>query len=417
MTRTPRVIPTNDSTQQRKGAHTVRRRLGIVIFAGVFFVAQTASRAQDASRPLSAPTRPASVSPGAQLSKPTPPSPNRAPIVRKPAPGAAVARTAQSTTVANTPASKTITSSVKLDGLEYIELPAFAKTLGCTVSWKKTAEQLVIGKGALRIEVTGDSREFYVNGARVFAGSAVRIRNRSLWISRIDADKLFAPIIDPALGRGSVVPLKIIAIDAGHGGIDKGMINERLKAYEKTLNLDTAKRLKTILEKRGYKVVMTRTGDKKIDLGNRPEIAARAGADLFVSIHYNSVEAGAQAVSGAEVYRFTPRFQIPLRRAKSIPEDALENPGDAHAFWSSVAALKIHQALLANLKVSDRGLKHDNLAVLRLAKSPAVLVEAGFLSNDMEARKITTPAYRQQIAEAIADGINAYAAAVAAASR
>jgi N-acetylmuramoyl-L-alanine amidase len=310
-----------------------------------------------------------------------------------------------------------ITQSVKMHGTEYIELAGFAKNLGCAVSWIKPAEILVISKGPLRIEVTGDSREFSVNRARVFAGSAIRSYKRSLWISRIDADKLFAPIIDPVLGRGSVVPLKIIAIDAGHGGIDKGMINERLKAYEKIYTLDTAKRLRTILEKQGYKVVMTRTGDKKVDLASRPQIAASAGADLFVSIHYNSVESGAQAVSGAEVYRFTPRFQIPLRRAAAIPEDSLENPGDAHAFWSSVAALKIHQALLGNLKVSDRGFKHDTLAVLRLAKSPAVLVEAGFLSNDAEARKIATPAYRQRIAEAIADGINAYAAAVASATK
>ncbi len=382
-------------------------RIALLACLCLFFAAQITARGQDASRPLSPPTRPPTsrpTQPGAAASSASAPTAPRAIQPRQtkaPAPAA--------------PSSGA--SSVKLGGLDYIKLVDFAKKLGCSARWKKAGERLTVTKGPQRIEFTGDSRDFYVNGIRVFAGSAIRIHRGSLWISRIDADNILAPIVDPSLGRAAVVPLKVIAIDAGHGGIDKGKINERLKVYEKTFTLDTALRLKALLEKRGYKVVMTRLIDKKVELADRPEIAANAGADLFVSIHFNSVEAGAQSVSGAEVYRFTPRYQPPVSRSEANAEDKLANPGDANAFWSAVAAYNIHRALLADLKVPDRGFKHHKFAVLRLAKCPAVLIEAGFLSNDAEARKIATPEYRQKIAEAIADGIGAYAAAVAAAQK
>ncbi|MDF9833586.1 N-acetylmuramoyl-L-alanine amidase [Ereboglobus sp. PH5-5] len=389
----------------------VSRMLRGLLACALFAAAHIAADAQDASRPLSSPTRPGAASSqhsNIPLSKPTAPS----------ASGASGAKA--SSKPANTGAKKKSSASrtvVSLGGLNHIDLVPFAKTMGYSATWQNDGKQLTLKKGGTRIEITGESREFLLNGTRVFAGSAFRIYRRSLWVSRIDADTLLAPIMDPRRGRSTVIPLKVIAIDAGHGGIDKGKINERLKIYEKDMVLDTAKRLKTLLEKRGYKVVMTRTSDKKVELGDRPEIAAKAGADLFISIHYNSVASRPQSVSGAEVYRFTPRHQVPMRREKSQPSDALWNPGDAHGFWSSVAGIKIQQALLSSLKVSDRGFKHDKLAVLRLAKCPAVLVEAGFLSHNAEARKIATPAYRQQIAEAIAKGVDAYAAAVAAARK
>lgn len=373
-------------------------------------------RAQDATRPLSAPTRPSAKRP-TQPGGTAKPAPSSAPTAHRTTQPARSKPPASAATSAATASPSAGAPVITLDGFNYINLAHFVKKLGCSWAWKKTGEQLAVTKGSQRIEFTGEARDFYVNGMRVFAGSPIRIHKGALWISRIDADNVLAPVVDPALGRASVVPLKVIAIDAGHGGIDKGKINERLKVYEKTLALDTAQRLKALLEKRGYKVVMTRVSDKKIELADRPEIAARAGADLFLSIHYNSVEAGAQSVSGAESYRFTPRYQAPISRSKTTAEDGLENPADANGFWSSVAAYNIHRSLLAGLKVTDRGFKHHKFAVLRLAKCPAVLVEAGFLSNDVEASKIATAGYRQKIAEAIADGIAGYATAVAAAQK
>ena len=93
------------------------------------------------------------------------------------------------------------------------------------------------------------------------------------------------------------------------------------------------------------------------------------------------------------------------------------NPGNGNDPWNSLLAYSIQRRLLTEMKLDDRGFKHDRLAVLRLVSCPAVLVEGGFLSNTAEARKIATATYRQQLAEAIANGVVAYATQLEALTR
>ena len=268
----------------------------------------------------------------------------------------------------------------------------------------------------MKLDFTSERVEFFANGVRVYAGAPIRAYQNSLWMSHIDIDALLTPIAAPAALRRPVPALRVIAIDAGHGGIDPGTFNPRLKISEKTYTLDIANRLKILLEQKGYRVVLTRTLDKNVELGDRPAIAAKFKADLLVSIHFNALEDynDAQRISGVEVFRFTPRNQMPLRQPKALPKDKLANPADDNAHWSSMAAFQVQRALLDNLKAPDRGLKHDRHAVLRLAPMPAILVEPGFLTNDAEARKIMLPVHRQKIAESIAAGIQAYADTLAA---
>lgn len=178
-------------------------------------------------------------------------------------------------------------------------------------------------------------------------------------------------------------------------------------------------RLKPLLEAQGFQVALTRGDDRQLartkaeDLQARAALTARTNADLFISVHYNSVESGADRVSGVEVYTLAPQFQY----SHSDPERAdstvgIANLGNRHDHWNSLLGYEVHRELLRELKASDRGLKRGRLAVLRLASCPAVLVEAGFLSNDFEAEKIATPAYRQQVAVAIAEAVRKYAAAL-----
>ena len=84
-------------------------------------------------------------------------------------------------------------------------------------------------------------------------------------------------------------------------------------------------------------------------------------------------------------------------------------PGNDFDAWNALLAHSIHRELLSGLKTLDRGKKIGHLGVLRGLKCPGVLVESGFLSNDEEAARIATPAYRQEIAVALAAGINGYA--------
>ncbi len=298
----------------------------------------------------------------------------------------------------------------QLGGIAYLDAIEFAKKLGLKATWLKKNERLALTDKDTRIELETDSREISVNGVRVFMGEGARLQNGRLRISKIDADRLLAPLIKPGAGVSRIPPLRVIALDAGHGGRDPGKENRSLKVNEKTFTLDVAQRLEKLIEAQGYKVVQTRTKDVYVELGERAEIATRAGADLFISIHFNSVGGDTQRVSGTETYTMTPQFQRSTIDNTRDAGDAIANPGNGNDHWNALAGYHLHRALLNDLKTFDRGLKRGRLAVLRLATCPAVLVEAGYLSNNAEAKKIATAAYRQQIAEALADGVKAYAA-------
>jgi len=307
-------------------------------------------------------------------------------------------------------------AAVRLNGAEYLPAADFGARFGLKALHTADGRKLTLKSNWTTIELEADTRECAINGVRVFLGEAIRDHRGALHVSRIDAEKLITPILLPGSGQTSVPAVRTIVIDPGHGGSDPGMENKALRLQEKTLALDTALRLKQELERQGYKVVLTRRDDrqlarsKKADLQKRGELTLGTKADLFISLHYNSVESGADRVTGVEVYSLTPQYQY----SHSDPERedstaAIANLGNRHDHWNALLAYNIHRELLAGLKASDRGLKRGRLAVLRFASCPAVLVEAGFLSNDAEARKIATPAYRQKIAESVAEGVRVYA--------
>jgi N-acetylmuramoyl-L-alanine amidase len=308
--------------------------------------------------------------------------------------------------------------TVKIDGVSHLDAAALGESFGLRAYWTEPAKRLLLQNAATRLEFEVNQRDVVFDGRHVFMGSPAVYHQRSVWISFIDAEKLLAPLL--RLGLDRPPPVHTIVIDPGHGLPDNGAENKRLGLKERILTLDTAFRLKKVLEARGYKVVLTRSTDqainpdKKMDLRQRDEIAVEVKADLFISIHFNSAGqyvAGENigAVHGVETYRFTPRYQIPISRSVHKPEDDDSNPGNKNDSWNTLLGYCIQHALLGQLAPFDRGLRHNNLAVLRLAPCPAVLVEGGYLTNDAEARKLAIPSYRQQLAEAIADGVQAYA--------
>jgi N-acetylmuramoyl-L-alanine amidase len=156
----------------------------------------------------------------------------------------------------------------------------------------------------------------------------------------------------------------------------------------------------------------TRTEDVYLSLAERAELGRTAEVDLFVSVHFNA--AGKSTVRGVETYRMTPQTQRSTSSDSRDASDQIMQPGNAFDAWNTVLGFSMHRALQQKLKPSDRGLKQARFAVLRLANCPAVLVEAGYLSNVDEARMIATESYRAEIAEALANGITAYVNQVAA---
>ncbi|MEO7415341.1 MAG: N-acetylmuramoyl-L-alanine amidase [Opitutaceae bacterium] len=304
-------------------------------------------------------------------------------------------------------------AAIKVEGMDYFEVEDAVALLGLKPAGRD-GRKFVFEDANSRL-VIGEGRELLVDGLRVFLGNAVVTRRGKLYLSEVDFEACLAPIMAPWLIEPKPRVPRIIVIDAGHGDPDDGMINLRLKMKEKTFTLDVALRVKKLLETMDCKVVLTRKDDRGLspikltDLRLRSQAANRAGADLFVSIHFNADRDA--KTSGSEVYTFTRPFQRSDASAgfgqgdDSDPEAAPINRFDP---WNSLLAHTIQKEVRGELKTSDRGIKTMHAGVLRGLNCPGVLVESVFLTNDTEARLVATPAYRQQIAQAIANGIRNY---------
>jgi len=336
-----------------------------------------------------------------------------APRVAPTRPGAGSSITNPGTAAAGKPV---LLPATRLDGLEYFALRDVTALLGLKSTWVKATRKLTLRDATNRVELTGGSREVSFNGLRIFLGNPILQRRSALYISKTDLERGLAPLLRPALLGPLLARPRVIVLDPGHGGQDNGTENKALGLKEKVLTLDVALRLKKLLEARGYQVVLTRTDDRQLgpdkqtDFLTRWDIANRAKADLFVSIHFNSLAPDTKT-SGTEVYTFTRSGQRSDRSWGLGAKDDSEKPSEVNRFdpWSSLLAQTMQREILDTLKTVDRGQKTMHSIVLRGLKCPAVLVESAFLSNDAEARSVARPAYRQQIAEGLASGIEAYA--------
>lgn len=258
--------------------------------------------------------------------------------------------------------------------------------------------------GERQFEVTLNSREVMINGVKQWLAFAATVQEGKVLISRLDVSKVVEPALRPELVEG-FGPVTTIVLDAGHGGHDKGATSRY--GFEKDFALDVAKRAKALLEKRGYKVAMTRTTDVFIPLHERPKMAANLPESLFVSIHFNSSLSNREA-RGFEIFSMAPRGAPATNDGVFNARDLRAEPGNVKELPSAALAASIYHSLLGQVPMLDRGLKHARFAVLRLATVPAVLVECGFVSNGPESTLIGSPAWREQVAAAIVEGIGEY---------
>jgi N-acetylmuramoyl-L-alanine amidase len=211
-----------------------------------------------------------------------------------------------------------------------------------------------------------------------------------------------------------------IVLDAGHGGWDLGTVG-RQGVVEKDLVLDVAERLGKLLQSRlGSEVVFTRTDDTYLPLEQRADIANQAQADLFVSVHANySTSAEAR---GVETY-FSNLFSAPGSREVEKHDDGsfpklMPVSLSAGALHEKIAeserlAASVQRALYSTLSASspgirNRGIKDKPFVVLTGTTMPAILSEISFVSSPADERNLQNPAYRQEIAEALYQGISRY---------
>lgn len=175
---------------------------------------------------------------------------------------------------------------------------------------------------------------------------------------------------------------RTVILDAGHGGQDSGAISRWTRQQEKDAALDTVRRIRQELGG-SFNVVMLRDRDVFIDLDERVRLANRYPDAILVSMHYNH---GGRNTRGTETFYW---------RVDS---------------YSLAKRIQREMAAVAPDERNNRGLVRRRIRLTRNPQIPCVLLEGGYLSHPSESRLIASPAYRQQLAQAIARGIRGQAA-------
>ncbi len=334
-----------------------------------------------------------------------------------------------------------------LEELRYRSYPSFTRVVietSETVAY--TMEQP--GGREVRVRITrlaGDAQVQEVKDGLVDevrlerAGADVLVRVR---FEGVPSDRKLTTLADPARivldfrrpaepqeqERGTVTPLRLIVLDAGHGGHDSGAVGPR-GLMEKELVLDVTKRLaKLVQDKLGVKVRLTRDGDYFVPLRDRTSRANKERADLFVSIHANAhrqasnegvetyflsseaTDSGARQVAALEnsviqLEAPTPRGGRQHDVIKAILWDLAQSE---YQMESSRLAETVLDAMNKSLRIANRGVKQAGFYVLGGAAMPAVLIEIGFVTNPREERKLKNSRYRDEIARAILAGLVEY---------
>jgi len=244
----------------------------------------------------------------------------------------------------------------------------------------------------------------YWDRLEVRLGFPPQLLGDQIFLHTLDLKKVLEPL---AHGTAVVTPAnRLVVVDPGHGGANTGTRNVVTGRHEKDYTLDWAKRLAPLLEQSGWRVVLTRTNDLPLSLAERVAFAEARHADLFLSLHFNATGDGNQGPTGLETYCLTPSG-MPSSLTRGYADDARQVfPNNAYDVDNLRYAVRLQRALLQVNGHNDRGVRHARfLDVLQGHHHPAVLIEAGYLSNPAEAKRIAEPEYRQKLAEAVAKAL------------
>jgi N-acetylmuramoyl-L-alanine amidase len=247
------------------------------------------------------------------------------------------------------------------------------------------------------IRAQSGTSELTINGVRFFTHFPILHQGEESLISAMDIAKIVEPVLRP-----SRIPkaekIETVILDPGHGGMDQGTAGPW--GTEKDFALDVALRAREDLSRAGFKVAMTRSTDIAVSLEGRIEFANRFPHAVFVSIHFNSGGGG----TGVESYLLAPEG-VPSNASGEQHAPAIDtqpNEGNAHDGLNVALAAAVHASLLSRVSAFDRGVRHARFKVLRDIHVPAMLLEAGFLTNALESQRIGTTQYRHELGAAIA---------------
>lgn len=284
----------------------------------------------------------------------------------------------------------------------YQSLLLWGKKYGLKAYWIKKDKVLRLADGSHTLELEVDRSCIVINGVRVWIGKPVKIVSGRISIDAQDIATALDPIVSPKARK----TVQVVLLDPGHGGSQPGATYQGKK--EKDYVFLIAKETQRLLQQNGLKVVMTRPGDQTLGLSARSDMSARTKADLFVSIHLNA--ASSSSAKGAEVFTTTPAGAQSTNPDRS--GSRAKTTGNANDAYNVLLAYQIQQELTRQIGFDDRGVRRDRLGVLVSNPVPAVLVEAGFITNTEDQKRIFVKSERDRVARAIADGILNYKKAV-----
>ncbi len=310
----------------------------------------------------------------------------------------------------------------KIDGYDYLSLES-VKRLYKFTSMTRTGGSVRLKRG---VRFTDQAKErankdkelvmdFKVGGNDclmndvkfVFSHTIASVGDK-VYVSRLDFEKLIDPVLRPTFIQ-TAGDFRTVILDPGHGGKDPGATNPF--GTEAAYNLSVANLVKSQLQAKGYKVVMTRESNIYLSLQERVTLANSIKENaIFISIHFNS---GGRSARGIETFTLSPPG-VSHYGSNFKASDSQTRAGNEHDSANIALATAVHGWTLRQLGKStlDRGIKRARFSVLSGVSHPAILLEGGFMSHAFEARLIENPVYQKTLAAGVVFAIARYRAVV-----
>lgn len=301
----------------------------------------------------------------------------------------------------------------KINGQEFVAVESIKKYYGFHTATKNGKTVTLSSTDASRkngilMKLQIGSQECLLNNVKFIFTESVEEGGTLGMVSRMDLEKLIHPVLRPNFIQNAGA-FRTVILDPGHGGKDPGATNSL--GTEARYNLALANQVKALLEKNGFKVVLTRTSDRYLSLQERVE-AANAVKDeaLFISLHFNS---GGRDARGIETFTLSPPG-VAHYGSNVKSSDAQVRRGNEHDSANIALATAVHGSILRRLGTNtfDRGIKRARFSVLSGVSHPAILFEGGFMSHPFEARLIGNDQYQKALASGIEDAVLRYRKAV-----
>lgn len=308
--------------------------------------------------------------------------------------------------------------TTKIDGHEYVSLDSVKRFYNFTemsrsgntvklkrgVTFPDPAKEKLNKNKELVVEFKIGGHDCFMNDVKFVFSDSIATVGDKVYVSRMDLSKLIDPVLRPSFIQNSG-DVRTVILDPGHGGKDPGATNPF--GTEAEYNLTVANLVKSQLQMKGYKVVMTRNSNVYLSLQERVELAnAIKDNALYISIHFNS---GGRAARGIETFTLSPPG-VSHYGSDFKASDNQTRAGNEHDSANIALATAVHGSILRHLGKAtfDRGIKRARFSVLSGVSHPAILLEGGFLSHPHEARMIENPAYQKAVANGVVFAIEKY---------